>query len=257
MSIAHNPVILTYHSIAEGLTPIEIPPLLFARQMEWLAENARVAPLADVVEALVARRPLPARTVVLTFDDGFADFFSAAAPVLQQHNFPATVFLPTGHCGRTNRWPGQPSWVRVRPLMSWLQIAELAHQGIVFGAHSVSHPDLTAITLAELQKELSSSRSEIESHTHRAADFFCYPYGRWNESVRDAVRKTYRGACSTAAGVIEPDADPFALPRVDAHYVRNMSWFRKLFAGSFRAYVSARRLVRRLRGQPEGKYARV
>ena len=102
MDAAQFPVILTYHSISEGHSPLQISPSLFAEQMQWLHANVRVAPLAEVVRALVDHRPLPERTVVLTFDDGFADFYSSAAPVLRRLKLPATIFVPTGLCGRTS-----------------------------------------------------------------------------------------------------------------------------------------------------------
>jgi peptidoglycan/xylan/chitin deacetylase (PgdA/CDA1 family) len=257
MAAAQFPVILTYHSISDGDSPIKISPALFADQMNWLQAHARVAPLGEVVAALVEHKPLPERTVVLTFDDGFQNFYFSAASVLRRLKFPATVFLPTAYCGRTNGWPGQPDWVREEPLMTWDQISELAREGISFGAHSVNHPMLTDISADEAEREIAGSKAQIEKGTAQLAEFFAYPYGRWNPAVREIVRRHYRGACSTAAGVLEPNADPFALPRADACYLRDPAWFRRLFTGPFLAYLATRRLIRRLRGQPEGYYARM
>jgi len=257
MDAALKPVILTYHSISDGHSPLEIPPAIFAQQMEWLRSNARVVPLRELVDALANRMPMPARTVVLTFDDGFRDFHAVAAPVLLRLSLPATVFLPTMYVGGKNDWPGQPGWVVPQALMSWTEIRELAEQGIEFGSHSVSHPDLTKLSTAKLEGELEKSKSEIESRTGKSAAYYCYPYGLWNPRVRDAAEVTYRGACATGAGVVETDADPFALPRVDAHYVRNTERFRTLFTEGFVRYVTLRRWIRRLRGQPEGIYSRV
>src|SRR5208283_4540263 len=107
MGAAQFPVILTYHSISEGDSPLEISPSLFTEQMEWLRANVRVAPLGEVGGALTERKPLPERTVVLTFDDGYSDFCSSAAPVLRRLKLPATIFVPTGFCGATSGWPGQ------------------------------------------------------------------------------------------------------------------------------------------------------
>lgn len=256
MSAATKPVILMYHSIAAGGSPLETSPDTFARQMEWLSTHARVAPLSEVVDSVAGGKPLPPKTVVLTFDDGFADFYSQAAPVLRQFGFPATVFLPTAYCGRTNQWPGQPAWVPERPLMTWEQIRELAGNGYSFGAHSEHHPDLTAISCTEAEREIAGSRREIESRVGRPADYFCYPYGKWNAAVRELVARSYRGACATSAGAVELDADPHALPRVDAHYLRSPLWFGRLFTRRFLTYLAARRTVRRLRGKPEGAYAR-
>ena len=257
MDAARFPVILTYHSISEGDSPLQISPSLFREQMEWLQANVRVGRIGEVVSALTDRQPLPERTVVLTFDDGFSDFYSAAAPVLRQLKFPATIFIPTGYCGRTNQWPGQASWVKPRSLLDWQQVVGLAKEGFDFGAHSVNHAPLTDLPIEESEREIAGSKAQLEERTVRPVEFFAYPCGRWNPAVRAIVQRQYRGACSTAAGTVEPDADPFALPRADAHYLRNPTLFRTLFSAPFRAYLATRRLIRRVRRQPEGFYAKV
>jgi peptidoglycan/xylan/chitin deacetylase (PgdA/CDA1 family) len=253
-SAAECPVILTYHSISDGPSPIEVAPALFRAQMAWLKQQARVVPLEDMVRCLTERRPFPERAVALTFDDGYRDFYEAAVPVLAEFGFSATVFLPTGHVGGKSDWPKAMS--SGKPLMNWPQVRDLAGQGFAFGSHSVTHPELTELSPAELVRELAISRQTIETQTGRPAEVFCYPYGRWNGTVREAVRRVYAAACSTGAGVVATDADPYALPRVDAHYIRKPAALERMFTRGFLAYIAGRRLVRRLRGQPEGYYAR-
>jgi peptidoglycan/xylan/chitin deacetylase (PgdA/CDA1 family) len=258
MPAAQFPVILTYHSISEGHSPLQIAPSLFAEQMQWLHDNVRVAPLDEVVRVLVDHRSLPERTVVLTFDDGLADFYSSAAPVLRRLDLPATLFVLTGLCGKTSDWPSQDAdWNSRHALLDWLQVAELAQQGFQFGAHSVSHPVLPDLPIEEAQREIIDSKTELQQRTGQPVDFFAYPFGRWTPAVRAMVQEHYRGGCSTGAGVVQPDADPFALPRVDAHYVRRPAWFRTLFTNRFLTYVAGRRFIRRIRRQPEGFYARI
>jgi peptidoglycan/xylan/chitin deacetylase (PgdA/CDA1 family) len=257
MDAAQYPVILTYHSISEGDSPLKVSPSLFTEQMEWLKANVRVVPLGEIVAALPGRRPLPERAVVLTFDDGFRDFYSSAAPVLRRLRLPATVFLPTGYCGKSNCWPSQPAWVSREALLDWKQVTELVQDGFKIGAHGINHSDLTTLSLEEAEQEISGSKSQIEEHTACQVEFFAYPYGRWSPTLRALVLGNYRAACATAAGVVEPDADPFALPRADAHYVRHPASFRMLFTTKFAAYIAARRFIRRMRRQPEGFYARI
>jgi len=257
MGAAQFPVILTYHSLSDGDSPLQISPSLFTEQMEWLHANVRVAPLGEVVSALTDRKPLPERTVVLTFDDGFSDFYSSAAPVLRRLKFPATIFIPTGYCGRTNQWPTQARWVKPQSLLDWQQVADLAKEGFDFGAHSINHATLTDLPIEESEREIAGSKAELEERTARPVEFFAYPRGRWNPAVRAIVLRLYCGACSTAAGPVEPDADPFALPRADAHYLRKPALFRLLFTAPFLGYLATRRLIRRVRRQPEGFYARV
>jgi peptidoglycan/xylan/chitin deacetylase (PgdA/CDA1 family) len=257
MDAAQYPVILTYHSISEGNSPLKTSPALFVEQMEWLRANVRVSPLREIVSALSERRALPERTVVLTFDDGFRDFYAAAAPVLCRLQLPAIVFLPTGHCGKTNRWPGQAASVAEEALLDWKQVAELARQGFCFGAHSISHAVLTELPADLAEREIVGSKAAIEENTRQPVEFFAYPEGRWNPVVRQLARQYYRAACSTAAAVVEPRADLFALPRADAHYFRHPARFRELFTNRFLAYLTTRRLIRRIRRKPEGFYSKV
>ena len=256
MSTAESPVILTYHSISFGRSPLKIAPSLFVEQMEWLSRKARVVPLEEMVEALELHRSLPESSVALTFDDGFRDFYTSAAPVLRRLNFPAAVFLCSSYCGCTNRWPGQPPWVDEQPLLDWKQVVELVSQGFTLGAHTMTHRDISALPLHEALGEIVGSQREIEALTGKPARFFCYPYGRWNRAVRELVSLHFRAACSTRAEVLDSASDRFALPRVDAHYVRHPAAFRSLFTNRFRTYIAARRLVRRLRRQPEGSHER-
>jgi peptidoglycan/xylan/chitin deacetylase (PgdA/CDA1 family) len=256
MDPATFPVILTYHSISDGRSPTQIPAALFAEQMEWLHHNARVAPLTDVVTTLVNHTSLPARTVVLTFDDGYRDFYSAAAPVLRRLKLPATIFLPTGFCGATNR-PLASDWRPEVPLLDWQQVSELAHDGFHFGAHSITHAALPDLQHEQANHEITGSKLELQQRTGQKIDFFAYPYGRWNAAVRDLVRQQYRAAVSTGAGVVQPDSDPFALPRIDAHYLCRPASLRMIFTSRFLAYVATRRFIRRIRRQPEGIYATV
>jgi peptidoglycan/xylan/chitin deacetylase (PgdA/CDA1 family) len=256
MSAAHKPLILTYHSISTGRPPLAVSPSLFAEQMEWLSQNARVVPLGVVTDLLKHHQPLPMRTVVLTFDDGYLDFYTDAAPHLRRYGFAATVFLPTAYCGQTNSWPGRPRWVEEKSLLTWQQIKELAGQGVHFGAHSVTHRDMTSLSVWGAEQEMVESKREVERKSGQAVEFFCYPYGRWDPAVRNLVSRYFSGACSTAAGAVQPDADPFALPRVDAHYLRPPACFRSLFTRRFLGYLALRRTVRRLRKQPEGVYSK-
>jgi peptidoglycan/xylan/chitin deacetylase (PgdA/CDA1 family) len=257
MTAARYPVILTYHSISEGDSPLKISPALFAEQMEWLSANAKVVSLKELVTGMTAPKALPERSVALTFDDAYLDFYTAAAPVLRRLGLPATIFLPTGFCGGTSAWSGQPASTAREILLNWQQVEALVQEGFCFGAHTVNHPDLTALPADQVEQEIVESKAQIVEHTGRVVDFFAYPFGRWNAGVRHLVKNQYLAACSTGAGVVRDDADVYALPRADAHYVRQPARLRTLFTSRFLAYLAARRLIRRIRGKPEGFYAKV
>ena len=242
MTSAADAMILTYHSISGGPPPLCIPPDVFAAQMSWLKANAHVVPLTVLVESLAQGQSIPQRTVALTFDDGFADFYTEAAPILRRLGLTAVVFLPVAYCGRTASWH---VGTRGRPLMSWAQIRELAAQGLSFGSHSMTHTDLIHLTDTELAYEIAESKRLIEAEVRRDVRFFCYPYGCFDERTRRAVSIHYRGgACSTSLRKPGPAEDRFALPRIDVHYVRNLALFRSIFTERFRLYLCARRFMR-------------
>lgn len=240
-------IILTYHSISDGSPPLSIPPDVFAAEMKWLKSNANVVPLELLAESLAQGKLLPPETVALTFDDGFSDFYDVAAPIILHLGLPSTVFLTAGFCGKVASWI---SLLEKRSLMTWAQIKDLANQGVSFGSHGMNHPILTGRTDSELAHELSESKRLIEAETGREVRFFCYPYGRYNERVRRAVSACYSGgACTTDLCTAGSAADPFALPRIDVHYLRNFAIFQSMFTARFQLYIHARRIMRNMKNQ--------
>jgi peptidoglycan/xylan/chitin deacetylase (PgdA/CDA1 family) len=237
-------VILTYHSISDGPPPLCIPQGLFVKQMEWLKLNANVVSFAALVELLVQGGAFPARTVALTFDDGFDDFAAAAAPILKRLNLPAIVFLPTGYCGSRASWNSRTAG---RALLTWDQIKELSGQGFEFGSHSVNHPALHRLSGAELSHEIAESKQVIDTKIGRDTRFFCYPYGCFNPRVLRAVSARYSGgACSTELRPVFQGDDSYALPRIDVHYLRIFQIFRLFLEERLGLYLGARRVIRKL-----------
>jgi peptidoglycan/xylan/chitin deacetylase (PgdA/CDA1 family) len=246
MTRAFDAAILTYHSISEGPPPLCFPPDVFAKQMHWLRQNARVLSLTDLTGSL-AGGSSPRRAVALTFDDGFRDFYDTAAPTLRRLGLPATVFLPAGYCGKKSDWDIHTGG---RPVLSWGQVRELAEQGFVFGSHGMSHTALAGRTDAELTHEVAESRRLMEEETGREIRFFCYPYGSHDAGARRAVSACYSGgACSSDLRGLGPGDDRYALPRIDIHYMRRPAIFRAVFTQRFRLYLFARRFIRNIRAR--------
>ncbi len=242
-----NPVILTYHSISRGSAPLCTEPDLFAAQMDWLKANANIVPLTALVQSLAGGQPVASKTVALTFDDGFDDFYSEAAPVLRRLDMPAIVFVPAAYCGKAAAWDRN---AEQKPLMEWTQIRDLVQQGISIGSHGMNHPILTGLTDAALNHEIVESKKIIESETGKAVRFFCYPYGCFDKRTVAAVAACYRyGACTTVLRMLHRTDERFALPRVDMHYLRNFAVFKSLFTPRFRFYLWGRRLTRAARVQ--------
>lgn len=151
--------------------------------------------------------------VLLTFDDGFDSVGENALPHLVERGWGAAIFLISGFIGRSDDWDTRILG-RSRPLMNWKQVREWSEAGFVFGSHTRTHRDLTALSVSQLERELIDSKSEIEDVIGRPVTLLSYPFGRHNERVRDAVRRIGYDAAFSVSGTF---GDRFAIPRVNVH----------------------------------------
>lgn len=234
-----------YHALDETPSVITIPPGVFAWQMSWLHENAyQVISLRQLVQLRLDNKPLPVRSVVITFDDGFESVYRDAFPSLARYGFPATVFLVGDYCGRYNDWPDQPATVPRLSLSTWSQIREMRRHGIEFGAHTLSHPWLDRLSAEEAEYEILTSKTIIEEHLGHAVNLFAYPYGRYNAVVKQIVEREFMGACGTRLGLVDLNSDPFTLERVEILYLTHPLLFQGLSGPFFSGYLNLRRLLR-------------
>jgi peptidoglycan/xylan/chitin deacetylase (PgdA/CDA1 family) len=171
--------------------------------------------LESVRSALLGEGKLPKRAVVLTFDDATQDFKHKAFPLLQKHGFGATVFAVTAHVGGENVWD-QASGEPVRKCLTWDEILELGKAGIQFGSHSHTHRNLTMLSNEALWKELDVSKRILEEKLGKNPVFFAYPYGAFNERVKQAVREAgYAGSCALSLVLSDCiSSDLYSLRRV-------------------------------------------
>lgn len=235
--------ILTYHSLDRSGSIVSLAPERFRRQMRSLFERGirTVTPL----ELAESPRPEGSRPgVALTFDDGFENFYSEAFPVLAEFRLSATVFLVTGSVGDAAGWARQPSAYRDRELLSWSRIEELGRAGVRFGAHSMTHPDLTKLPFAEARREITESKKRIEDRIGAEVEAFAYPYGAESAELRKVVAEHFAVGCSTRFGCLRPDSPRESLERLDVYYLRNLFWYRRLFRRSTGAYLALRGLLR-------------
>ena len=248
--------ILTYHSLDDSGSVISVTPSVFAEQMRALLEaGIRTLSLPAAAQALRGGR-VPAGAVVLTFDDGFENFYQHAYPVLRRYGFMATSFLVTDYCGKDNSWPTQPAHVGRRPLLRWAQVREMSEAGMAFGAHSRTHPDLTRVSSGEAEEEIVASKRAIEQFLDRPVESFAYPYGAYNEAVKRLTAAHFPLACSTTLDFARPGSDLLALERLDMYYFRDARLFQRLVSGEARTYVRLRRLARTLRPWLVGRFGR-
>jgi peptidoglycan/xylan/chitin deacetylase (PgdA/CDA1 family) len=142
------------------------------------------------------------RQIAITFDDGYLDVFTNALPILKKYDFQATIFLVAKRVGSVNDWDQAPGLTGA-PLLDWSHVHEMVDQGICFGGHTCTHPDLTAIQAAQMEEEIRESRRIIEDKLRMPIRTFAYPYSRYNESIVKVVSECgFDYACTYSPGYI-------------------------------------------------------
>jgi peptidoglycan/xylan/chitin deacetylase (PgdA/CDA1 family) len=241
--------ILTWHSLDRSGSPISVTPDEFRRQLAWLTgAGVRVVSL----EELLAMAD-DAAAVALTFDDGFVNFATEAAPVLHQHGLPATLFIVTGHVGRDNRWRGVGDrGVPVLPLLGWEALGKLREAGVSLGAHTGTHRRLSRCGAPELQAELVLAADEMQRRLGERPQGFAYPYGDADSSVAEAVASAYGWACTTEFRPLSTLDSMNRLPRLDAWYFREPARLAGWGSVRFRSWLWTRRQARNVRAALSG-----
>ena len=234
--------ILMYHSISdepeENVSPYyrtATSPELFAAHMALLkTEGYEVLNLQSGLEKFRRGNYTGEKIAVITFDDGFEDFYTAALPVLRQNNFGATVFLPTAFIGQERRN------FKNRACMTWDEVRESAKAGIEFGSHTVNHPKLYELSLPQIRAELKESKMTIENEVGRPVSSFAYPYAFpsadrafvkvFLESLKEAG---YACNVTTKIGLAGKNDDPFTLKRLPINSADDEALFLAKLAGAY------------------------
>ena len=236
--------ILMYHSLDPSGSPISIEPGVFRRQLDWLTSGGVRVVSVDQLLTLSDQSPC----VALTFDDGFANFSSQAAPLLLERGLPATLFVVTGHIGRDNRWRGRgDAGVPVLPLLGWEELGRLREEGIILGAHTRTHPRLTGLDGDLLELELANGVNEMQRRLGQRPKGFAYPYGIVDDRVAHATAAHYQWACTTDLRPLGAAESPLRLPRLDAWYLRDPARLPEWSSPAFRVWLWYRRQGRRVR----------
>jgi peptidoglycan/xylan/chitin deacetylase (PgdA/CDA1 family) len=209
---------LMYHKIGPRpsrvrLRGLYVPPLHFDRQLAELRQNGFVTCTPSQATSAVS-----AKRVILSFDDGFLDVFQNALEPLARHGCSGIQFVVVNLVGKRNEWEIREGETPA-PLMDGVQLREWLAAGHRVGSHSLSHPRLTRLSVRDAQEEIMSSKKKLEDLLGQPVEDFCYPYGDWNESVRDLVVEAgYRTACTTDFGVNGPTISPWTLRRITVRH---------------------------------------
>lgn len=247
-AVTGRALILTYHAVEAGPSPLCVSPELFRAQLQALREGGAHALTISQLVAAIEAGSVPPRTVAITFDDGFVSVVREAAPLLVEHDLRATVFCVAGHLGGANDWPTQRPGSPQRALAGASDLAELARTGFEIGSHGFEHAPLGAAMDVSLERELRSSKELLQDALQSRVSSFAYPYGSIPEGAgARMVRELYDCACTTVLDTARAGSDPHALPRVDAHYLRRPALLRRALEGSLGSYLQLRRIGARVR----------
>lgn len=207
----------------------------FRRQMALLKyAGYRVISLAEAHAALFGNRPVPGRSVVLSFDDGYENFAEHAYPVLREFGYPSVMFAVSGLLGEPARWLDDGG--AGARLMSGGKLRELRAGGVEIGSHSVSHPRLSRLPPAARRAEIVDSKRALEDILGDPVDFFAYPYGDYGAEARDAVAEAgYKAALTCSRGAANTAPNPFEIPR------KAVSWGDNLLGFLWKLQVKNRR----------------
>lgn len=209
--------ILMYHEISAlpdtAFGRLAVTPQEFETQLEYLIQDGFTTFTASAIAAALATgAALPERAVVLTFDDGFANFHECVLPLLREHGCTATLFVTTGWIADVGR---RAAGRRPGRMLTWGQIVEAAAGGIEIGAHSHAHPELDQLGRRELRAELTVSKGLLEDALGMSVRGLAYPFGYSNVAVRRAALEAgYTYGCAVHNAMASPRHDPLALPRL-------------------------------------------
>lgn len=253
--------ILAYHRVAEvgfvdpHLDNWNVTPAMFEKQIASLASFAEIIALSEIPSRLaVAPAAKPSKPLVsLTFDDGFANFFSEALPVLRRWGAPATLSVVTKYIGSKEPMPFD-RWSRqnrdrvsssVWRAATWDEIEQCVSSGLVtIGSHSHEHRIGSDCTAEELRAEAESSRDLLRNRLgHDRPLYYAYPYGSSRpalvpaEYVTAVKRAGYQLALSTDLGLADAQSDPFFLPRIEAFGLDSAAVLRAKADGVLGPYI--------------------
>ena len=205
-------IVLMYHGTTDTKpsNQYSIQAEKFVAQLKYLKKNGWHTAL---VKDLKEPKKLPKKTVLLTFDDGYADNYEGAFLPLLDHEMKATWFIVSNCVDKHAHWMGAET--NETKMLSGSQLKEMVQHGMEIASHTCSHPDLTTLSYPNQLEELKKSKETLESILSDKISSFAYPYGRYNQDSIKAVEQAgYTQACSVRSGFYRNAESPFLIRRV-------------------------------------------
>jgi len=234
--------ILMYHSISDADNSSRHPyyrtvtaPRVFDRHLKFLhSRGYRLITLSDAVRVLRGPEADMRKAVVITFDDGFQDFYTHAFPILNRYGYSATVFLPTAFIGHDCRQ------FKGTACLTWTQVRALRKAGVEFGSHTVTHPQLRSVSTEQMRAEVGRSKHEIEDKLGERVEAFAYPNAfpetdrRFVEILRRALQESeYRSGVTTIIGRSRSSDPPFFMRRLPVNSDDDPQFFQAKLEGGY------------------------
>lgn len=219
--------ILTYHGIELSPTnSYNVSLSNFEKQIDYIYKKYNVISLPQYINNLEKKRSFPINTIIITFDDGFRNFYEYAYPILKKYQIPATCFIITSKVGNLKG-----------NYMNWDELKEVAMDGLItIGAHSVTHKSLPSLNDVNLQHEIRDSKHMLENNLGIAVTYFSYPFGTLRDfddrCERYIKQYGYRLAFTSISGCNSLNVNPFELRRSKIEWGDGLPTFEKILVGA-------------------------
>ncbi|MFH1666476.1 MAG: polysaccharide deacetylase family protein [Elusimicrobiota bacterium] len=209
--------ILMYHKIGDPpmgskLKKLWVSPRKFRKQLAYLKKKGYES---ITFKNLAAMNEFDSRKVIITFDDGYRNNFLVALPILKEFGYEAVFFVVSGAAGGKNFWHNSELEEPV-DMLTWEEIKKMDEDGMEIGGHALSHKNLSELPDDALEKEIFEDKKNIEEKLGKNIMSFAYPYGKFNEKVKEILRRAgYLFACKIKQGKNKfPVKDRFELRRI-------------------------------------------
>jgi peptidoglycan/xylan/chitin deacetylase (PgdA/CDA1 family) len=214
--------ILTFHRVNDlDSEPLTIRIDVFERLMKVIRQEYNPISLQELLDRVRRKKSFEPNTVAITFDDGYKDNFTHAAPILKEYDLPATFFVTSGYIDTQRQFPWDKAVSVKYAMMTWDEVRELARMGFEIGGHTINHVNLGNAAIEAARDEILGCKEKIEKELGRRISAFAFPFGRAS-AIRPEVLEIVRSArfdccCSVYGGKVTVESDLYDIQRVPTY----------------------------------------